>query len=146
VNGTKILLKYANENCAGNDNMRSTPLIYAAQTGHVEVVRVLLEGGANAESANVDQWNTLHYAAMNGHLDVCRLLLDWGVNVNCLNKRKYTPLHYAAWAGYLSVAKLLVERGADVRLKNYNGQTSSDVARMQERIDVAEWLDSLNRG
>ena len=121
--------------------MRSTPLIYAAQMGHLDVVRVLLDGGANAESANVDQWNALHYAAMNGHLHVCRLLLDWGVNVNSLNKRKYTPLHYAAWAGYLSVAKLLVERGADVRLKNDYGQTASDKARSWRKEDVAEWLD-----
>jgi ankyrin repeat protein len=99
----KILVKYTNENCAGDDISRSTPLIYAAQMDHVEVVRVLLEGGANVERANLDQWTALHYAAMNGHLDMCRLLLDWGVNVNSLNKWKYTPLHYAAWAGHLSL-------------------------------------------
>ena len=106
---------------------------------------MLLEGGANAESANAYRSTALHQAAWNGHLDVCRLLLDWGAKVDPLDEWKETPLHLAAWAGHLSVVKLLVERGADVRLKNDFGQTASDVARSDRKEDVAEWLDSVSR-
>ena len=38
--------------------------------------------------------------------------------------------------------KLLVERGADVRQKDKDGLTARDLAWMQGKEDVAEWLDS----
>jgi len=106
---------------------------------------VLLEGGANVESANAYRSTAMHQAAWNGYLDVCRLLLDWGAKVDPLDEWKETPLHLAAWAGHLSVVKLLVERGADFRLKNYLRQTASDVARSEGKEDVAEWLDWVSR-
>jgi ankyrin repeat protein len=142
----KILFNYTNDNCTGDFILRDTPLIYAAIFGHVEVALVLLEGGANVESANAYRSTALHQAAWNGYLDMCRLLLDWGAKVDPLDEWRETPLHLAAWAGHLSVVKLLVERGADVRLKNDNGQTASDVARNEGKEDVAQWLDLVSRG
>jgi ankyrin repeat protein len=146
VNRTKILVQYVSENCTGDDTSRRTPLILATQLEHVEVLRVLLEGGANTEGANVDQRTALHSAAWLGYLDVCRLLLDWGANVDPVDKGKNTPLHDAAWMGHLSVVKLLVERGADVRVKNNSGETASDLARSWGKEAVADWLDSVIRG
>jgi hypothetical protein len=125
---TKIFFKCSNDNCTDDDVYRNTPLIYAARYGHVEVVRVLLEGGANIESATACWTTAVHLAAYSGHLDVCRLLLDWEAKVEPLNKWQYTPLHYAAMWGHLSVVKLLVERGADVSVKGYDGRNASDVA------------------
>jgi ankyrin repeat protein len=132
-----------NDSCATDEYLRNTPLKVAAVNGHVEVVRVFLEGGADAESTNIFQWNALHRAAMYGHLDVCRLLLDWGTKVDSVGWLKISPLHYAASWGHLSVVKLLVERGADVRLKNYYGRNASYEARRNGNQDVADWLDSL---
>ena len=136
----------SNDNCTDHDYNRNTPLTYAAIKGHVEVVRVLLEGGANVDRANGNESTALHLAAYKGHLDVCRLLLDWGANVDRLNKWQYTALHYAAWEGHLSVVKLLVERGADVSVKDERGQTASDWARLNKKKDLANWLDNVKRG
>jgi ankyrin repeat protein len=146
VNTVKILFTRTNEKCTTDDQYRDTPLIYAAARGHVEVVRGLLEGGANIEKANANQWTALHAAAWKGHLEVCRLLLDLGAKVDPVDKWGDTPLHDAARFGHLSVAKLLVERGADVRLKNNDGRTASDMARIKGKTDVAEWLDSVSLG
>jgi len=66
--------------------------------------------------------------------------------VNTVDSLNYTPLHWAARNGRLSVAKLLEERGADLRLKNGYGWTASELARSNGKLDVAEWLDSVNRG
>ena len=142
----KILCKYANDTCTTDDYFRDTPLIYAAFYGHVEVVRLLLESGANPEKANADQRTALHFAAWNEMLEVCRLLLDWGAKVDPLDKWKDTPLHDAARLGHLSAVKLLVERGADVRLKNNKNLTAMDGARSELWKDVAKWLEWVSRG
>jgi len=143
VNRTKTLVKYASENCTGDDEFRNTPLMYAARYGHVDVVRLMLEGGADAKRANAVQRTALHMAAWSGYLEVCRLLLDCGAKVDPQDKLKETPLHDAARQGHLSVVKLLVERGADVRVKNDYGMTASKVAwRFGMRV-VADWLDSV---
>ena len=77
--------------------------MYVATNGHMDVVRVLLKGGANTERANAFQSTALHYAAWDGYLDVCCLLLDWGANVDPLNEWKNTPLHLAAgWGTFVS--------------------------------------------
>ena len=107
---------------------------------------MLLEGGANVESTNVNRRTALHCAAYNGHLDVCRLLLDWGAKVNPLDVWEDTPLHDAATRGYLSVAKLLVERGADVSIKSKSGKTARYLARINGKKDVAEWLYTISHG
>ena len=48
----------------------------ASQTGHVEVVRVLLEAGADRNSANRDGLTPLLLSIENGHDDVQRILED----------------------------------------------------------------------
>jgi len=140
------LFKYANDNCTTDDEYRHTPLTEAGGYGHVEVVRVLLEGGANVESTNVKRNTALHNAAWNGKLDACRLLLDWGAKVDSLNMWNSTPLHYAAKGGHLSVVKLLVERGADVSIKCNSGKTARDRTRINVKKDVAEWLEPISHG
>ena len=142
MNTAKVLFKFTNDSCITEDGYSNTPLLCAAN-GHLEVVRVLLEGGTNIERGNIFQNTPLHTAAWFGHVEVCRLLLDRGARVNSLNAWKGTPLHSAAEKGYLLVVKLLEEWGADVKLKNEKGQTASDKARSKGKKDVADWLDSL---
>ena len=140
----KILFKYANDNCTTDDEYGETPLKKAGAYGHVEVLRVLLEGGANVESIDVKRNTALHNAAYNGMLDACRLLLDWGAKVDSLDVGNTTPLYFAAKKGHLSVVKLLVERGADVSIKCKSGKTARDLAGINGKKDVAEWLEPIS--
>jgi ankyrin repeat protein len=124
----------------------------AAGYGNVEVVRALLEGGADVHWGNSHMQNALHFAAGNGRLEVCRMLLDSGAEVNAVDRWKDTALHQAAWGDcfgvgyrYLYVLQLLVERGADVRLKNDHGRTAADIARYYGQSSLADWLDSVSR-
>jgi ankyrin repeat protein len=117
--------------------------MYAAENGNVEMLRVLLESGADVQPGNFIQRTALHIAATNGRLEVCRLLLNWGANVDPLDWTKETPLHDAARHGHLSILKLLVEMGSDVTIKNGRGQTAGELARSEGRGYVADWLDSV---
>jgi ankyrin repeat protein len=145
VNTTKRWAHCNSDSCTVDGGWSDTPLIHAAANGHVAVVRVLLEGGADVERGDRDNDTALNRAAREGRLEVCRLLLDGGARVNTVGYENYTALHWAAWSGQLSVVKLLVERGGDVSLKNDNGRTAAEEAEWAGHIDVAFWLNSVSR-
>lgn len=57
------------------------PLHNACSFGHVDVVRLLLEAGA--EPNTTDNWNftPLHEAAQKGKIDVCIGMLLYNINI-----------------------------------------------------------------
>jgi acyl-CoA-binding domain-containing protein 6 len=59
-----------------------TPLHWACDGGHVDVVRVLVERGANVDAADVDGRTALHTACCCEHADIVELLLARSANVN----------------------------------------------------------------
>lgn len=94
-----------------------TPLWWAAENGHENAVRLLLEKGASAEAkVEASGMTALHLAAGNGHEDIVRLLLLGGADLNAklANPRPHTPLHLAAENGREAVVRLLLEQGADL--------------------------------
>ena len=62
------------------DILGRTPLIYAAQSGHEALVRLLLERGADVEAKDRGGETALIYAAESGHEAVVRLLKSAGAS------------------------------------------------------------------
>jgi hypothetical protein len=93
---------------------RHLALANAAQLGHAEIVRLLLDAGEDPSRYNPER--------AHGHS---------------------TPLHQAAWHGHEDVARLLVERGArrDLRDTIFRG-TPADWAEHAGRRELAAWLSS----
>ncbi|KAH8598510.1 ankyrin repeat-containing domain protein, partial [Bisporella sp. PMI_857] len=57
-----------------------TALNSASGNGRVDVVKLLLDNGADAAIPNKDGWTPLNSASKNGHIDVVKLLLDNGAD------------------------------------------------------------------
>jgi ankyrin repeat protein len=55
-----------------------TPLIIASQNSHVEVARLLVDGGADVNKAQKDGWTPLVLARNFGHTAIVELLLEAG--------------------------------------------------------------------
>src|SRR5262249_576221 len=91
---------------------RSTPLHQAALSGHVEVVGLLLERGADPNLAASDGIAPLHYAAQAGHLEIAQMLVEHGANVNALTAMGEPPIHFEKKNQHEALANYLKDHGA----------------------------------
>lgn len=72
----------ANANAGGLVTFHLTALSVAAENGHIDTVRVLINAGA---AINADDVYALFWAARHGHVEVVRLLLSAGADVHSKN-------------------------------------------------------------
>ena len=89
-----------------------TPLLFAAQQGDAESVRILLGAGADVNEATPEGSTALIRAAANGHVAAVKLLLEKGADASAADDNGMTALHYAVVKG------LWVIRG--ITLRHYN--------------------------
>jgi ankyrin repeat protein len=59
---------------------------YAASSGFIGAVQVLLDRNASVEVVNLDNWTPLHCAANEGSVDVVELLVEHNVDKSALTK------------------------------------------------------------
>ena len=78
----------------------------------VDIVRQLLEHGADTNILDHRHSTVLHQASSRGWVEVARLLLQYGANVDVKDRKGRTPLQIASTEGYDSVTKLLLEHSA----------------------------------
>src|SRR5215831_853724 len=96
----------------------SSPLYAAAVQGEAEIVRILLDAGAdpNRESAGESEGTPLCAAASWGHAEVVRLMLQYGADPNRIERTDEVAMTALAWARrnhHDEVVRLLLESGAD---------------------------------
>ena len=63
---------------------KESALTLACYKGHLEMVRFLLEAGADQEHKTDEMHTALMEASMDGHVEVARLLLDSGAQVSII--------------------------------------------------------------
>ncbi|GMH36922.1 hypothetical protein BSKO_04795 [Bryopsis sp. KO-2023] len=100
-----------------------TPLHAAAEEGHVDVVEILLEAGAEIDAQNRAGGAALHSAVQKDHLEVVKVLVKAGATVDLKTDDGFTPLLMATFNVHLEVAEFLMESGADVNAKDSRGDT-----------------------
>ncbi|KAK3185743.1 hypothetical protein K4F52_005608 [Lecanicillium sp. MT-2017a] len=101
----------------------STPLLIATTYGHLNIVSLLLEAGADQGWMDDFEDTALLIACARGHTDIVRLLLSRSdADINVANARLETPLIRAAKAGHLELVQLLLEQDAiDLELADDKG-------------------------
>lgn len=90
----------------------TTVLMYAAGFGHTDVVRLLLDYGAEPNRQDVRGGTALMLAAFNGERDVVALLAERGAKLDTMSENGATALRLADAKGHKSVAALLRQLGA----------------------------------
>ena len=114
-----------------NTSWGMIPLVEAAEHGHVEPMRLLLEACAEIDpQSKQPAFATLHVAARNGHVGAVRFLPETDM----------TPLHKAARNGHLEAVRFLVQNSAQKDLTDAIGRTPLGLAVLNGRVDIARFL------
>jgi ankyrin repeat protein len=124
-----------------------SPLILAANRGHIEVVSVLLDRGADINLGVPGDGNPLIMAASGGYTEIVSLLLDRGANLEQIVPGDENPLIKACESGQLRVVKLLISRGANVNARVQAGRSGTgewrtpiNMARRGGHKEIVEFL------
>lgn len=120
-----------------------TPLISAITTGDAELVRLMLQRGANVEARCVDQITPLMHAVNHGYLSILELLLNKGAQVDTTTAG-WTVLHRAADMVNVPMVNLLLTKGADKEARSPKEFTprKHPLARLGSDLDEYDEVDA----
>lgn len=126
------------------------PLRNAARAGHLEVVKLLLERGANPnepEPGIAPHGGALHAAIGSKHYDVVKLLLERGANPNAEVESSGNCLSMAKWSGApKEIVDLIASYGGlrSVDLVCHDGdvETLAQMLHANPQLAVGEQLDN----
>ena len=107
----KLILQ-ATPNFTLYNRFGGTPLIPAAERGHVEMVTLLLSTKVDVNHVNHLGWTALLEAIVLSdggprHQQIVALLVDAGADVHIADKEGVTPLQHARQKGFYEIAKIL---------------------------------------
>ncbi|XP_061459611.1 histone-lysine N-methyltransferase EHMT1 isoform X2 [Rhineura floridana] len=114
-----------------------TPMIWATEYKHVELVKLLLAKGSDINIRDNEENICLHWAAFSGCVDIAEILLAAKCDLHAVNIHGDSPLHIAARENRYECVVLFLSRGSDVALKNKEGETPLQCSSLNSQVWVA---------
>jgi ankyrin repeat protein len=118
-----------------------TSLMTAARTGGLEVVKLLLERGADVNAR--EQWKgqtALMWAAAQKHGGVAEILIAHGADVTARSRAGFTPLLFALRAGDAASVSALLAAGASANDVAPDGTSALVLAILNAHYELAAML------
>ena len=106
-------------NARSSDGSGRTAIMAATLKGSVEIVRLLLDEGANLTPVTKpNEWNVLQLAAFEGHDEILQMLIDAGAELDEQVEDGRTAVMMTAQMGRCpSTLKILMDAGADLHVR-----------------------------
>jgi len=119
-----------------------TPLVAAANSGHVDICKYLFRKGASVNSEVQDGTGrvALHAAAQMGYASVVQLLLEQRADPRVADLVKATPLHLAARYGHCGALELLIKAKANPNQADESGHVPINDGVAKDRFDIVTKL------
>ena len=95
------------------DIWERTPVLLAAKYDQPEILRYLLDAGANREQPEAAGRSPLLIAIKEGSKESSRVLIDHGANLEAVDSQDRTPLFWAIADDDVAMVEALLEAGAD---------------------------------
>ena len=122
-------------------NYGSRSLYIAMDKGYLEVVKLLLDAGADPNQEDKRGRTFIWHPVIRGipaydAVKVVRILLDHGANPNKANLMGRTPLHHPSALGFIEMVQVLLEGGADPNKEDNRGKSPLWMASKAEIIKL----------
>mmetsp|Transcript_77797 Transcript_77797/g.175902 ORF Transcript_77797/g.175902 Transcript_77797/m.175902 type:complete len:673 (-) Transcript_77797:107-2125(-) len=119
-----------------------TPLIAAANAGHLDICKYLFRKEADVNSLVRDGTDrtALHAASRMGFASVVQLLLDKKADARVVDLTKSHPLHLACKYGHAGAAELLLKHKANPNAADDQGHVAINDAVAKDRFDLVTKL------
>lgn len=127
-----------------DDHQENTALILASYYGDIEIVKLLLDAGANPNLFDEEQKTALSHAADKGYLEIVKLLINAHAAIDTQNENGHTPLMFAARAGHAAIVEFLIRNHAQINMRDNEGNTALHLAIKEGHPHVVKLL--LNAG
>jgi len=116
-----------------------TALTAALHDSRRDIIRRLLNRGANVNLKDKEGSTPLHYAARQPDEELADLLLANGADPNALDASGKTPLHHAAREDS-DIVRVLLKYGARADVTDKDGDTPVHEAALRGRVEIVELL------
>ncbi|XP_071178354.1 uncharacterized protein [Mytilus edulis] len=122
-----------------------SPLFFACQEGHTEVVQMLINNKADINKCRDNDGvsvSPLYIACENGHTEVVQMLINNKADINkCRDNDGVSPLFFACQNGHTEVVQMLINNKADINKCRYNDGVSPLFMACQEgHTEVVQML------
>ena len=135
-NFTKLKEMIKNEDINVTNSYNESPLYDAAMHGKYEMVKLLLENGANP-NLNTGNGTALHKAIEYNYIEIVKLLIKYKADINLIDDEDYTPLHRAVEARRKEIVFLLIKNNANLDTRNEDEENILHAAFNQGLEDIA---------
>ena len=116
----------------------ATALWCASCWGHYNILRILIDNGANVDNPTESGSTALRPACYDGRLDIVQYLVEHGADVNTTHLNKSTCLMNICHKGSYEIAQYLLTKGADPKLKCLKGQTPLHFAAAKGHLAISK--------
>ena len=127
----------AGEKCRG-----VTALWCAVAAQHFDIVRLLVDKGANINHSSINNSSPLRVACLRGNLEIVQFLLNNGANLAIAYMNRYSCLMAACGIGNTDIVKCLIEKGADIDFEGEHGTSAMHTAAQGGQVDIMKLLIS----
>lgn len=122
----------------------ASALMNAVVEGQWEIVKLLVEKGADINQTDKDGWTALMWAVHYDRKDIVELLIEKGADINIRTKDDRTPLILAIRDDHHDITKLLIKSGADVNMGPRKAESAVGLAIDDQQPQIAKLMIEKN--
>ena len=104
-----------------------TPLHAASAWNRPEVVKMLIDAGAELNVQTKGGLTPLHRTIRMSNSEVAKILIDAGADLNIQEAHGWTPLHWAIEYKENEIKQMLIDAGAIIDIKDNRGRKPFDL-------------------
>lgn len=120
-------IKFVINLISNKNNEDVTPLIQAIYKNNINIVKFLINSGADVNKTNKSGWTPLMIGSYLGTEEIVKFLIECKSELNLINCNNETALMIAVYYYNIEIVRLLINNGVDINLEDINNYSALDI-------------------